>query len=150
MMWRLIGILLVGSTALFFSANSIGSLPVEEAVQKRIKMFKSSGTNIKKLNQLIRSGDFSASVELVDFHVKWSEDMRLLFPAGSEASTSNGSDASSDIWRNTSGFEKQIRQYNLSSLELKEAVKSKNINQINKTFEGLVKSCKSCHKQFRN
>ena len=63
--------------------------------------------------------DFSASVEVVDFHVKWSEDMRLLFPAGSEASTSNGSDASSDIWRNTSGFEKQIRQYNLISLERK-------------------------------
>ena len=149
-MLKLFGILLVGSTALFFSANSIGSLPVEEAVQKRITMFKSSGTNIKKLNQLIRSGDFIASVELVDFHVKWSEDMRLLFPTGSEASTSNGSDASSDIWRNTSGFEKQIRQYNLSSLELKEAVKSKNINLINRTFEGLVKSCKSCHEQFRN
>ena len=149
-MLKLIGILLTGSTALFFSANSIGSLPVEEAVQKRIKMFKASGTNIKKLNQLIRSGDFSASVELVDFHVKWSEEMRLLFPAGSEASTSNGSDASSDIWRDTSGFEKQIQQYNLSAIELKEAVKSKNINLINRTFEGLVKSCKSCHKQFRN
>ena len=150
MMLRLFGILLVGSTALFSSAYSIGFSTVEEAVQKRIKMFKSSGTNIKKLNQLIRSGDFSASVELVDFHVKWSEDMRLLFPAGSEASTSNGSDASSDIWRNTSGFEKQIRQYNLSSLELKEAVKSKNMNLINRNFEGLIKSCKSCHKQFRN
>ena len=149
-MLRLFGILLVGSIALFFSANSIGSLPVEEAVKKRIKMFKSAGTNIKKLKKLIRSSDFSASVEIVDFHVKWSEDMRLLFPAGSEASISNGSDASSDIWRNPSGFEKQIRQYNLSSLELKEAVKSKNINQIDRTFEGLVKSCKSCHKQFRN
>ena len=149
-MLRLFGILLVGSTLLFFSANSIGSLPVEEAVQKRIKMFKSAGTNIKKLKKLIRSSDFSASVEIVDFHVKWSEDMRLLFPAGSEASISNGSDASSDIWRNTSGFEKQIQQYNLSSIELKEAVKSKNINLINRTFEGLVKSCKSCHKQFRN
>tara|TARA_B100000035_G_scaffold296978_1_gene289364 strand:- start:567 stop:1016 length:450 start_codon:yes stop_codon:yes gene_type:complete len=149
-MLRLFGILLVGSTLLFSSANSIGSSPVEEAVQKRIKMFKSSGTNIKKLNQLIRSGDFSSSDELVDFHVKFSEDMRLLFPVGSEASTSNGSDASSDIWRDTSGFEKQIQQYNLSSIELKEAVKSKNINLINKKFEGLIKSCKSCHKQFRN
>ncbi len=149
-MLKLIGILLTGSIALFFSANSIGSSPVEEAVQKRIKMFKSSGTNIKKLNQLIRSGDFSSSVALVDFHVKFSEEMRLLFPVGSEASTSNGSDASSDIWRDTSGFEKQIQQYNLSAIELKEAVQSKNINLINKNFEGLIKSCKSCHKQFRN
>ena len=149
-MFRLFGTLLVCAVTLFLTGKSIGYSTVEDAVQKRIGMFKSSGANIKKLRKLVRSGDISASIELVDFHVKWSEDMPLLFPAGSEASTSNGSDASSDIWRNTSGFEKQIRQYNLSSLELKEAVKSKNINQINRTFEGLVKSCKSCHKQFRN
>tara|TARA_Y100000287_G_C13972973_1_gene234336 strand:- start:79 stop:528 length:450 start_codon:yes stop_codon:yes gene_type:complete len=149
-MFRLLGILLGCAITLFFAGNSVSYSSVEDAVQKRIGMFKSSGANIKKLSKFIRSGDISASIELVDFHVKWSEDMPLLFPAGSEASTSNGSDASSDIWRNTSGFEKQILQYNLSSLELKEAVKSKNINQINRTFEGLVKSCKSCHKQFRN
>ena len=149
-MFRLLGILLGCAITLFFAGNSVSYSSVEDAVQKRIGMFKSSGANIKKLSKFIRSGDISASIELVDFHVKWSEDMPLLFPAGSEASTSNGSDASSDIWRNPSGFEKQIRQYNLSSLELKEAVKSKNINQINRTFDGLVKSCKSCHKQFRN
>ena len=80
---------------------------VEEAVQIRIGMFKSSGANIKRLSKLIRSGDFSASVELVDFHVKWSEDMPALFPAGSEASSSNVSDASSDIWRDAIGFKKE-------------------------------------------
>ena len=149
-MLRLFGILLICSTALFSFTNSIASSSVEEAVQKRIEMFKSSGANIKKLHQLIRSSDFSASVELVDFHIKWSEDVLLFFPEGSEASTSNGSDASSDIWRDTAGFENQIRQYNLSSIELKKAVKSKRINQINKKFERLIKSCKSCHNQFRN
>ena len=149
-MLRLFGILLVWSTALFSFTSSIGSSSVEEAVKTRIEMFKSSGANIKKLNQLIRSGDFSSSIELVDFHIRWSEDMLLLFPEGSEASTSNGSDASSDIWRDTAGFENQIRQYNLSSIELKKAVKSKRVNQINNKFEGLIKSCKSCHKQFRN
>ena len=149
-MLRLFGILLICSTALFSFTNSIASSSVEEAVQKRIEMFKSSGANIKKLHQLIRSSDFSASVELVDFHIKWSEDVLLFFPEGSEASTSNGSDASSDIWRDTADFEKLIRQYNLSSIELKKALKSNKINQINNKFEGLIKSCKSCHKQFRN
>ena len=76
--------------------------------------------------------------------------MLLLFPAGSEASTSNGSDASSDIWRDKTGFKKQVAQYNLSSKALREALKSKNIPEINGTFEDLVASCKSCHKQFRN
>ena len=128
----------------------MGSLSVEEAVQKRIKMFKSSQANIKELSKFILSGDISESSYLVDFHVKWSGEMLLLFPAGSEASTSNGSDASSDIWRDTTGFKKQVAQYNLSSTALREALKSQNILEINETFEGLVGSCKSCHKQFRN
>ena len=142
--------LLIWSVTLFLASNSMGSLSVEEAVQKRIKMFKSSQANIKELSKFILSGDISESSYLVDFHVKWSGEMLLLFPAGSEASTSNGSDASSDIWRDTTGFKKQVAQYNLSSTALREALKSQNILEINETFEGLVESCKSCHKQFRN
>jgi cytochrome c556 len=142
--------LLIWSVTLFLASNSMGSLSVEEAVQKRIKMFESSQANIKELSKFILSGDLSESSYLVDFHVKWSGEMLLLFPAGSEASTSNGSDASSDIWRDTTGFKKQVAQYNLSSTALREALKSRNISEINETFEGLVGSCKSCHKQFRN
>ena len=113
-------------------------------------MFKSSAANIKKLSKFIRSGHINASIELVDFHVKWSKEMHLLFPVGSEASISNGSDASSDIWRDTAGFKKQVTQYNFSSKALREAIKSRNISEINEIFKGLVESCKSCHKQFRN
>jgi cytochrome c556 len=142
--------LLIWSVTLFLASNSMGSLSVEEAVQKRIKMFRSSQANIKELSKFILSGDISESSYLVDFHVKWSGEMLLLFPAGSEASTSNGSDASSDIWRDTTGFKKQVAQYNLSSTALREALKSRDILEINETFEGLVESCKSCHKQFRN
>ena len=42
--------------------------------------------------------------QLADFHVARSKEMPMLFPLGSEASTSNGSDASSDIWDNPIGF----------------------------------------------
>ena len=149
-MFRLFVILLVCTITLFFVDDSISYSSVEDAVQKRIGMFKSSGANIKKLSKFIRSGDISASIELVNFHVKWSENMHLLFPTGSEASTSNGSDASSDIWRDSTGFKKRVGQYNLSAKELREAIKSKNISLINENFEGLVESCKRCHKQFRN
>ena len=149
-MFRLFGTLVVCVVILFSAGNSIGSSSVEDAVQKRIIMFKSSGANIKRLSKLIRSGDFSASVELVEFHVKWSEDMSRLFPVGSEASTSNGSDASSDIWRDSTGFRKRVGQYNFSATELSEALKSKNISSINENFKNLVESCKNCHKQFRN
>ena len=108
-------ILVVGLTTGLLASTSIGSVPVEEAIQKRIAMFKSSGENIKKLNKLIRVGDTAKAIKLVNFHVTWSEDMSLLFPIGSEASTSNGSDASSDIWDNQTGFKNALKQYNLTS-----------------------------------
>ena len=142
--------LLIWSVTLFLASISMGSLPVEEAVQKRIKMFKSSQTNIKELSKFIRSGDISASSYLVDFHVKWSREMLLLFPAGSEASTYNGSDASSDIWSDSTGFKKRVDQYHFSAKELREALESKNVSSISENFDGLVGACKSCHKQFRN
>ena len=147
---RFFGILMVALTTVLLASTSIGSVSVEEAIQKRIAMFKSSGENIKKLNKLIRAGDVSRAIQLVNFHVTWSEDMPLLFPLGSEASTSNGSDASSDIWGNSNGFKNAIKQYNLTSTNLKKSLRNANAESINETFKSFVGTCKSCHKQFRN
>ena len=149
-MIRLTGILMVGLITVLLASTSIGSVSVEEAIQKRIVMFKSSGENIKKLNKLIRAGDASNASQLVDFHVGWSEDMSSLFPLGSEASTSNGSDASSDIWDNKTGFKNAIKQYNVASKNLRVSLQSADSNSINETFKNFVGTCKSCHKQFRN
>ena len=43
---RFFGILMVGLTTVLLASTSIGSVSVEEAIQKRIAMFKSSGENI--------------------------------------------------------------------------------------------------------
>ena len=147
---RFFGILMFALTTVLLASSSIGSVSVEEAIQKRIAMFKSSGENIKKLNKLIRAGDAGNAIQLVDFHVGWSEDMSSLFPLGSEASTSNGSDASSDIWDNPTGFKNAIKQYNLTSASLRESLRSADSASINETFKSFVGTCKSCHKQFRN
>jgi cytochrome c556 len=141
---------MVALTTVLLATTSIGSVSVEEVIQKRIAMFKSSGENIKKLNKLIRAGDASNAIQLVDFHVGWSEDMSSSFPLGSEASTSNGSDASSDIWDNPTGFKNAIKQYNLTSASLRESLRSADSASINETFKSFVGTCKSCHKQFRN
>ena len=149
-MEKVFGILLVGLTAVFITSNSIGSVSVEEAVQKRVEMFKASKANIKKLRTFIRSDDISKAVPLVDFHVTWSKEMPMLFPLGSEASTSNGSDASSDIWDNPIGFKNAIKQYNLKSKELRTSLVSADSLSIKETFKSFIGTCKSCHKQFRN
>ena len=147
---KVFGILLVGSTVLFITSNSIGSVSAEEAIQKRIEMFKTSESNIKKLRQWVRSSDASKAISLMDFHIKWSKEMPMLFPLGSEASTSNGSDASSDIWDNPVGFKNAINQYNLKSRELRKSLSSADSVLINQTFESFAGTCKGCHKQFRN
>ena len=147
---RCFGILTVGLTTLLLASTSIGSVSVEEAIQKRIAMFKSSGENIKKLNKLTRTGDVTKAIKLVNFHVTWSEDMSLLFPIGSEASTSNGSDASSDIWDNQTGFKNALKQYSLTSTNLRKSLRSADSQSINETFKSFAGTCKSCHKQFRN
>ena len=121
-MFRSLGTLMVVSTTLFFSSVSIGSSSIEETVKKRIEMFKSSATNLKKLNKLIRLGNIKETDELVDFHINWSEEMFLLFPVGSEASTSNGSDASADIWLDTTA-----KHYNLLAILLLEHPKSNHL-----------------------
>ena len=149
-MSKVFGILLVGLSAVLFNSSSIGSVSGEEAIQKRIKMFKLSKANIKKLRKLIGSGDASKAASLVDFHIKWSEDMPLLFPLGSEASTSNGSDASFDIWDDPISFKNAIKQYNLKSKELKKSLRSADSVSINETFKSFAGTCKGCHKQFRN
>jgi cytochrome c556 len=147
---RCFGILMVGLTTVLLASTSIGSVSDEEAIQKRIAMFKSSGENIKKLNKLIRAGDASSAIQLVNFHVTWSENMSLLFPISTEASTSNGSDASSDIWDNPTGFKDAIKQYNLTSKSLRKSLRSADSVSINETFKSFAGTCKSCHKQFRN
>ena len=147
---KVLGILLVGLASVFMTSNSIGSVSVEETVQKRIEMFKASKANIKKLRTLIRSGDTSKAVPLADFHVVWSKQMPMLFPIGSEASTSNGSDASSDIWDNPIGFKNAIKQYNSKSNELRKSLISADSVSINETFKNFAGTCKGCHKQFRN
>ena len=147
---KISGILMVAVITVLLASTSIGSVSVEEAIQKRIAMFKSSGQNTKKLNKLIRAGDVSKAIRLINFHITWSEDMLLLFPLGSEASTSNGSDASSDIWDNPTGFKNAIKQYNLTSTNLRKSLRSADSVSINETFKSFVGTCKSCHKQFRN
>ena len=144
------GILLSGLIILFSASNSAGSPSIEELIHKRVEMFKSSGKNIKTLNKLIRSGENSRAMRLLDFHVTWSKNMPLFFPLGSEASVSNGSDASSDIWDNPVGFNTAIKRYNLASKELKKALNAADQASINRSFKSLISSCKGCHKQFRN
>ena len=144
------GVLLIGLMTVCSGSNSMGSVSVDEVIQRRIEMFKSSGKNIKALNKSIQTGDTGKAVQLMGFHVTWSEKMSLFFPLGSEASTLNGSDASSDIWGNPISFMSAIKQYEMASKDLQKALSAGDPAVINQIFKSFVGTCTACHKQFRN
>ena len=133
-----------------FILSSIAYASFDEVIYNRIQMFKFSGANIKELRSAIRAKDTEKAIEAIAFHITWSEKMREAFPLGSHASTTNGSDASADIWRNFKKFEQFVNGYNRSARDLNDALKKEDINLIIDRFQELATACKDCHKSFRN
>jgi len=81
---------------------------------------------------------------------KWASEMHKYFPKGSEASTSNKSEASDNIWTDSEGFKKAIKKFEISSAKLIKISQNKNIDDTVSSFREVAASCKGCHKQFRN
>ena len=133
-----------------FGLSSIVYASFDEAIYNRIQMFKFSGANIKELRISIREKDTQTAIAAVAFHITWSEKMKEAFPLGSHASTTNGSDASADIWRNFEKFEQYVSRYNRSARDLHDALRKKDMNLITDKFQAMAGACKACHKSFRN
>ena len=137
-------------TYLIFGLSSFVYASFDETIYNRIHMFKFSGANIKELRTAIRTKDIQNAIEAVAFHITWSEKMKKAFPLGSHASTTNGSDASADIWRNFKKFEQYISRYNRSARDLHDSLRKEDINLITDKFQAMASACKACHKSFRN
>ena len=75
-------------------------------VEERQAKFKESKKGMRVLRDSIKSQDKNEALHAVDFHIAWSRKLPAMFPQGSEASISNGSDASGDIWENFERFER--------------------------------------------
>ena len=133
-----------------FILSSIAYASFDEVIYNRIQMFKFSGASIKELRSAIRAKDTEKAIEAVAFHINWSEKMKEAFPLGSHASTTNGSDASADIWRNFKKFEQFVNGYTRSARDLNDALKREDIYLIVDRFQDLANACKDCHKSFRN
>ena len=76
--------------------------------------------------------------------------MHKYFPKGSEASTSNKSEASDNIWSDPEGFKQAIKKFGISSAKLIKISQNKNIDDTVSSFREVAGSCKGCHQKFRN
>ena len=71
-------------------------------------------------------------------------------PKGSEANTSNKSQASDNIWSDPEGFKKAVKKFEFTSAKLIKISQNKNIDDTVSSFREVAASCKGCHQKFRN
>ena len=93
----------------------------------------------------IKSGDLDQVIKSSVIIENFAAEMTSYFPEGSE---SRG--ASDNIWLDFIGFEKSANSNEKAAEALKIAAQENNIEELNKLFDVLSKTCKSCHKSFKN
>ena len=138
--------LILGLTFLSWpvSASSLG------VVEERQARFKESKKGMRVLRDSIKSQDKNEALHAVDFHIAWSRKLPAMFPQGSEASITNGSDASGDIWENFERFERLNLDYQKTALMVRSELDHGDYDAAMRNFFKMARSCKACHENFRN
>lgn len=119
-------------------------------VEDRQAKFKESKKGMRVLRHSIKNQDKNEALHAVDFHVAWSQKLPTMFPRGSEASVSNGSDASSDIWEDFERFKRLNLDYQKAALMIRSELDQGDYDAAMRTFFKMARSCKVCHENFRN
>ena len=131
----------------FFSYSHKGAAGI---IKERMDKFQESKNLMRTINKSLRNNNFNVVTKSAEKLNKWANEMEKYFPRGSEASTSNKSEASSNIWSEPEDFKKAIKKFEISSAGLIKISKNKNIDETVSSFREVAASCKGCHQKFRN
>ena len=131
----------------FFSYSYEGATGI---VKERMDKFKESKNLMRTINKSLSDNNFDIIRQSAKKLNKWASEMHEYFPKGSEASSSNKSEASDNIWSDPKGFKEAIKKFEISSAKLIKISQNKNIDDTVSSFREVAASCKGCHKQFRN
>ena len=105
---------------------------------------------MKTLRESIKTENLSESVKALDFHIVWSAKLLSYFPPESEASMTNDSDASADIWEDFERFQQMNLVYVNTTSAVNSALLTGDFALASKNFSRMAKACKGCHENFRN
>ena len=119
-------------------------------IKERMDKFQESKNLMRTINKSLRNNDFNFITQSAEKLNKWANEIEKYFPRGSEASASNKSAASSNIWAEPEDFKKDIQRFEISSARLIKISKNKNIDETVSSFREVAASCKGCHQKFRN
>ena len=131
----------------FFSYSQDGSTGI---IKERMNKFQASKNLMRTINKNLSGNNFNVISQSAEKLNKWANKMHEFFPKGSEASTSNKSQASDNIWSDPEGFKKAIKTFENASAKLIKISKNKNIDDTVSSFREVAASCKGCHQKFRN
>ena len=131
----------------FFSYSNEGATGI---VKERMDKFLESKNLMRTINKNLNGNNFNVITQSAEKLNKWANIMHEFFPKGSEASTSNKSQASDNIWSDPEGFKKAIKTFENASANLIKISKNKNIDDTISSFREVAATCKGCHQKFRN
>ena len=131
----------------FFSYSQAGSISI---IKERMNKFQESKNLMRTINKSLSGNNFDVITQSAEKLNKWANEMHKYFPKGSEANSSNKSQASDNIWSDPEGFKKAIKTFENASANLIKISKNKNIDDTISSFREVAASCKGCHQKFRN
>ena len=131
----------------FFSYSQEGSSGI---IKERMNKFQESKNLMRTINKSLSDNNFDIIRQSAEKLNKWAIEMHKYFPKGSEANSSNKSQASDNIWSDPERFKKAVMKFEITSAKLIKISQNKNIDDTVSSFREVAASCKGCHKQFRN
>ena len=131
----------------FFSYSNEGATGI---IKERMEKFQESKNLMRTINKSLSDNNFDIISQSAVKLNQWASEMHKYFPKGSEASASNKSQASGDIWSDPEGFKKAVKKFEIASAKLIKISQNKNIDDTISSFREVAGSCKGCHQKFRN
>ncbi len=133
--------------SLLFVNHTFGD---EVKINERMMNFKYSKKAMEQIKESIIKDRFLHINDNALFLYNWFLVLPSYFPKGSESSISNNSDASSEIWENFDLFRKYSNNSKNITLSILRSLEKKDKKIVKLKFDELERSCRSCHKKFRN
>jgi len=122
----------------------------ESLIQERITFFKKSEKSLIKINKLLITRNYQKIINETKFINDWSKLIPSFFPEGTQATMTNNSDASFDIWVNFDVFVMKAQETEQHSMQIINAVLNNSFDGIKIAIKKTSNNCTSCHRSFRN
>lgn len=145
---KMIGVCLLASFTLGLASPPValahkGAMGI---VKERMDKFEASEKVTKRIKQALSRGDTAVVIAEDEFLVSWAREMEGFFP---ENSNQPPSEAKDDIWLQWGKFVGAIQSFDNAAQALIDDARGEDPRAIGQAFKEMTKSCKSCHRQFR-